>query len=169
MKNYTDSDYALNKFSKGIVYRFADGIAEVNLDNYLAENPGKTEDDFLALKELSDSIYLEQVTAENSQTYRNTFFDELDETALCQVPSPEDIFIGAIDAQKQAEQRKERLRLARRALDKLTEVQRRRYLQYHVKGLTVREIADEEGSHFTTVHESLQAADKKIKKFLANG
>ena len=39
MKNYTDSDYALNKFSDGIVYRFSDGIEEVTLDKYLVENP----------------------------------------------------------------------------------------------------------------------------------
>ena len=32
MKNYKDSDYALNKFSEGIVYRFADRIAEITLE-----------------------------------------------------------------------------------------------------------------------------------------
>ena len=41
MKNYKDSDYALNKFSKGIVYR----------------NPGRTAQDFIELKVLSDEIY----------------------------------------------------------------------------------------------------------------
>jgi hypothetical protein len=40
MKNYKDSDYALNKFSEGIVYRFADRIVEITLEDYLAENPG---------------------------------------------------------------------------------------------------------------------------------
>jgi DNA-directed RNA polymerase specialized sigma24 family protein len=58
---------------------------------------------------------------------------------------------------------------AKAAWDRLTEVQRRRYRMYHAEGLTVREIAEREGSHFTAVHESLQAADKKIKKFLIKG
>lgn len=61
MKNFKDSDYALNKFSEGIVYRFADRIVEITLDDYLTENPGKTEQDFLELKALSDEIYHEQV------------------------------------------------------------------------------------------------------------
>ena len=39
MKNYKDSDYARNKFSEGIVYRFADRIVEITLKDYLAENP----------------------------------------------------------------------------------------------------------------------------------
>lgn len=43
MKNYKDSDYALNKFSEGIVYRFADRIVEITLEDYLAENPGYIE------------------------------------------------------------------------------------------------------------------------------
>ncbi|MDR0818701.1 MAG: RNA polymerase subunit sigma-24, partial [Oscillospiraceae bacterium] len=60
MKNYQNSDYALNKFSKGIVYRFTDGIVEVTLADYLAENPGRTETDFRILKEASDENYLKQ-------------------------------------------------------------------------------------------------------------
>ena len=46
LKNYTDSDYAINKYSEGIVYKFADGIVEVTLADYLRDNPGKTEEDF---------------------------------------------------------------------------------------------------------------------------
>jgi DNA-directed RNA polymerase specialized sigma24 family protein len=169
MNNYKNSDYALNKYSEGIVYRFADGIVEITLADYLAENPGKTEGDYRALKALSDSIFLEEVQAENTQTYKNSPYDELKGTALCQTPSPEDYFIGEIDAREESERRKECLDIANRALDKLTELQRRRYLMYHVDGMAIRAIADIEGTHFTTVHESLQAADKKIKKVLASG
>ena len=43
MKNYKDSDYALNKYSQGIVYKFADGIVEITLEDYLRDNPDKTE------------------------------------------------------------------------------------------------------------------------------
>ncbi len=35
MKNYKDSDYAINKSSEGIVYRFADRIVEIILKDYL--------------------------------------------------------------------------------------------------------------------------------------
>ncbi|KAF5065725.1 hypothetical protein DSECCO2_270830 [anaerobic digester metagenome] len=60
MKNYKDSDYALNKFSKGIVYRFADRIAEITLKDYLAENTYKTLKDFIEFKALSD-LYQEEL------------------------------------------------------------------------------------------------------------
>ena len=43
MKNYRSNDYALNKYSKGIVYKFVDGIVEITLEEYLHSNPDKTE------------------------------------------------------------------------------------------------------------------------------
>lgn len=50
MRNYKDSDYALNRYSQGIVYKFADGIVEVTLEAFLRDNPDKTEEDFAELK-----------------------------------------------------------------------------------------------------------------------
>ena len=43
MKNYKESDYALNKYSQGIVYKFADGIVEITLEDYLRDNPDRKE------------------------------------------------------------------------------------------------------------------------------
>ena len=167
MKNYTNSDYALNKYSQGIVYRFADGIREISLADFLAENPDKTEDDFLALKELSDTIYLNQVRDENAQSKKNSPLDAIDETLLCCVPSPEDLFFGEIDAEEDVNQHKQRLKTARYALDKLTEIQQRRYLMHVVEGLSTWQIAQLESANQKSVHESLQGAEKKIKKVLA--
>lgn len=39
LKNYKDSDYALNKFSEGIVYRFADRIVEITLEDASCGEP----------------------------------------------------------------------------------------------------------------------------------
>ena len=50
MKNFDKSDYALNKFSEGIVYKFSDEIRVITKEQYLRENPDKTEEDFLRLK-----------------------------------------------------------------------------------------------------------------------
>jgi len=85
MKHYKNSDYALNKFSEGIVYRFADDIVEVTL-----------------------------------------------------------------------------------ALDKLTDVQRKRYLLYYVEELTIRQIADIEGVGHSKIQKRIEGAQKKIKKVLAS-
>jgi hypothetical protein len=49
MKNFENNDYALNKHSEGIVYRFADETTEVTLEDYLVENPDKTSADFAAM------------------------------------------------------------------------------------------------------------------------
>ena len=166
MQNYTSSDYALNKYSKGIVYRFVGGVREITLTDYLADNPNKTKEDFLALKELSDAIYLEQVQDENAQTKKNTAYDELDETTLC-VLSPEDLLIEKMNAQAEAKLRQKKLEMARNALESLTSVQRRRYLLYKIEGMATREIAALEGVAHQTVVECLSSADKKIKKYFS--
>ena len=38
-KNYIQEHYAINKHSKGIVYRGADGDFEISLEQFLRENP----------------------------------------------------------------------------------------------------------------------------------
>ena len=70
MQNYRKSDYAINKNSPNIVYRFHNEIIEITLEDYLKENPDKTEHDFAELKALSDQIYYEQDRAESAQTRR---------------------------------------------------------------------------------------------------
>ena len=166
MKNFQDSDYALNKHSEGIVYRFADEIIEVTLADFLAENPGKTEANFAALKAFSDGDYRDQDRSGYRQTWKNAPLNGLDETEQCAAPSPEEILI---DEPEQAEKRQRQVEIAKRALDKLTEVQRRRYLMYHVKGLTEEEIAAIENATHQAVSKSLFGAEKKIKKILSAG
>ena len=67
MKNFDKSDYALNKFSEGIVYKFSNEIREITKEQYLRENPNKTEGDFLKLKEISDEIFLDEIRYETAQ------------------------------------------------------------------------------------------------------
>ena len=56
----------------------------------------------------------------------------------------------------------------KKALSKLTDIQRKRYLLYTIQGLSTWQIADLEGTNQKSVYESLQAAEKKIRKFLAS-
>ncbi len=80
MKNYKDSDYALNKYSGGIVYKFAGRIVEVTLEDYLSENPSKTAEDFRELKALSDEMYHQQVIHENRTSRLDVPIGGLEET-----------------------------------------------------------------------------------------
>ena len=96
MKNFKDSDYAINKFSKSIVYRFANQIKEVTLEDFLSDSPSHTPEKFEQLKKISDEIYLQQVTDENAQTAKNTpLIDNIT------TESPEELLIASILFQTQ--------------------------------------------------------------------
>ena len=172
MKNYQDSDYALNCMNKKVVYNSVVGIIEITETDYLVSALDMDEDDFCAFadfrefKAWSDEGYRVQDRADNKQTRRNISLHGLDETGACAVPSPEDEFIER--PERIARERRRRA-LGKRAFETLTQVQRRRYRLYHVDGKTTREIAEIEGVHFTAVHECLQAAEKKIKNVLGAG
>ena len=86
MKNYRDSDYAVNKFSKGIVYRFDDETIEITLEDYLRENPDKTEEDFLRLKAISDEIFLEEIRLETAQGRKLVSIKDLENNLACAIP-----------------------------------------------------------------------------------
>ena len=165
MKNYRDSDYALNKYSKSIVYRFADSVAEVTMEGYLRENPDKTVDDFYELKAVSDAMYLEQDREEYQQTWKNTPYESLSETDIFSVSTLEDYIIENPERIVKKIQRRE---IGFGVFERLTEVQQRRYRMYHVEHLTMRQIAEIEGTKHQSIVECLAAAEKKINKFLKN-
>ena len=74
MPKYQNSDYAVNKNAKGIVYRFANRTVEVTLEDYLRENPDKTEADFAELKAMSDSDYSDSLKRDYRQTWKDVPF-----------------------------------------------------------------------------------------------
>ncbi|MDD3229522.1 MAG: RNA polymerase subunit sigma-24 [Oscillospiraceae bacterium] len=160
MKNYKDSDYALNKFSEGIVYKFADRIVEITLEDYLAENPGKTAEDFLELKALSDEIYHQQVIHENRTSRLDVSIYGLAETEALATPPLDTELIHKSDGKKA-------MTAAKKLLDsgELTEIQRRRFIQHFFQGLSTRQIARLESVRQQSVWDSLYWASKKLKKF----
>jgi len=168
MKNYQENDYALNKYSKGIVYRFDNMTVTIMLEDYLAENPDKTEDDFLALKRESDKMYRREDRADHKQTYRNMSIKTIEGTASYCTPSPEDMYIAKLDALEEAEQRQERLNTVYLLLNKLTPAQRRRFLQYAVEGMTAQQIADMEGTNQKTVYACIQTAIRELQEKAQN-
>lgn len=157
MKNYRNSDYALNRYREGIVYRFSDQTVEVTLEEYLHDNPDKTAEDFQKIKELSDAIYLEQDRTDSAQTKKNTSLKGVEK--ISDELSIEEIFIEGEDRET-----------ARRALasllneNTLSETQKRRLMAYIVKGVSLRQIASMEGTSHIAVRKSIQSAIKKIRK-----
>lgn len=163
MKNYKDSDYALNKYSEGIVYKFADGVREITLNDYLQEDPGRTKEDFAKLKALSDEIYHQQVVDENRTSRLDVTINGLEETDQVATESLDVEIIRNGERQRAMEAAK----LLLHSSD-LTEIQKRRFVLHFFKGLSYRQIAKREGVFFTSVAESISAATVKMQKYFKN-
>lgn len=164
MKNYKDSDYALNKYSEGIVYKFADRIVEITLSAYLTENPDKTAEDFGELKALSDEIYHRQVMHEHRTSRLDVPINGLEETEQLSSPPPDAVLI-------QRDEGDEAMKAARQLLDsgQLTATQRRRFILHFIHGLSTRQIAVKESVSHVAVHKSIAIAKEKLKNFFEQG
>ena len=160
MRNYKDSDFALNKYSEGIVYRFADGIVEVTLADYLRDNPNQTEADFAKLKALSDEMFHEQDLGDTRYGKRTRSLEFIENTEQYAAASPDTELIHRQDAGQA-------LKAAHQLLEsgKLTEVQKRRFILHYIKGYSTRQIARLENVTQQSVFDSLLWAAKKLKKF----
>ena len=159
MRNYKDSDYALNRYSQGIVYKFTDGVVEVTLEDYLRDNPDKTEADFMELKALSDEIYYRQDRQEYRVSHRDVSINGMEDTIIASALSVDEELV-------QKDEEKKALVSAKCLLEsgKLTAVQKRRFMLHFFKGLSIRQIAKLEGVHQRAVWDSLMWAEKKLKK-----
>lgn len=140
MSDYRNSDYALNKFSGGIVYRFSGEIRVVTMEDYLRENPDKTEEDFQKLKELSDQIYHEELLKENIDRKRTISMTNLESVLADTSPSMEEWYI------KTEEMRCVRVAVIKLFSEKrLTSKQKERFIKHFFKRKSLRQIAEEEG------------------------
>ena len=110
---------------------------------------------------MSDEIYHQQVIHENRTSRLDVSINGLEETEQLAAPPLDLDLIHKSDTKKAKE-------AARRLLDsgELTEIQRRRFILHFVEGLSYRQIARREGVHFTSVHESIEAAAAKLQKFI---
>jgi predicted DNA-binding protein YlxM (UPF0122 family) len=164
MKNYQNSDYALNKYSESIVYRFADGsTTEVTPERYLVENPGKTEADFQAWKDFSDADYLKRDRAENAQTKKNDSIYSAGDVTDLNAPSLEERHLEMLDRET-AIAAFEQIKQS----DELTEIQKRRFLLYIKDGLSLRRIAEHEGVTLRAAAKSVNAGTALLKKYFKN-
>ena len=166
----TNTDWVRNKGIDAIVYRHADGDEVITLERFLADSPGNTAEMFALLKAESDAIYEAEDDAEREQGENE--LPLYDWSEQCAVPSPEDELFGdggAGERQAFLKRREQLLALLPIVMDKLTPTQLRRVRLHREDGLTTRQIAEKEGVDQRTVMDSLEWAEKKIKKVLKNG
>lgn len=155
------SNYALNRNKKAIVYENADGtVLEITFEKIAAGNPEFTEEDFEKLKKFSDQIYLEEQRGDVTyHRHVKSTIDEVDDLSKFATESFENELLNSLEDESLGE-------IIRDYMDeKLTEVQRRRFLMF-LNGITTVKIAEIEGCNQNAVWESIQGARKKLKKFL---
>lgn len=190
-----DPEWRMNITTEDIVYPFADctktvyrkktielkaangittTVAVISEIKY-QKNGSKTErtltdaeftvEQFEAMKEWSDAEYKKQVRSYvNSNRKSVARVDDLED---CPAIAFYEKFAGEEDDDGEDDYRT--VENAFRILDamKLTEVQKRRFMARHIDGMSLREIAEKEKTHFMAVQESLQAAEKKRKKIIS--
>jgi hypothetical protein len=140
------------------VYRFADGTtAEYAIEDYFAENPGKTEQDFKELKKISDAIYEVQDDEWNASTKKNWSMSGMEDTLDSNELTIEEEYIERIDRDTAIEAFNQFIES-----DSLTKIQKRRFKLY-LSGMTQREIAEVEGVSFHAVALSMKKCFSAIK------
>ena len=164
-KNYNHSDYALNKYSNSIVYSGANGIYELTKEAFLASDPSLTEADYEYWKQISDADYLATARRDTYEGKHTVSLDELADAVLASEDNTEDEVLEALEPAPNPLTYENAMRILNACL---TKTQKRRYLKYRKYGMTVRDIAIEEGVHHSAIEDSIRLAEKKIKKYFEN-
>lgn len=151
------SDYSLNKKdTTAIVYIDADKhIIRLTREDFASE------EEFQNWKTWSDADYHDTEKRNHFQDNHTVSMEELGANSIS---------VHGVDAMLEAKHdRLEKMQhdadLVRQIKSKLSETQFRRLWMFHVGGMTMREIAKEEGVSFQCVHKSIAAAKKKIFVF----
>ena len=147
------SHYRLNKRDQeAIVYKSVDGIT-----TRLTAAMFSSREEFRIWKKWSDDDYAE-IERSDRQFYDHIVpLGDYDGA----VPSAEEYVLRTIDRPMQKMYRKD---LTALLLSYLTPSQRRRFLLYHVQGLSQKEISKMEGVHQQTISYSLLSARKTLGK-----
>lgn len=160
MSDYNKSLYAINKFSNNIVYRFGDEIKEITMEDYLNENPSKTEADFIELKKISDEMFHNEDLSNTYYRKKKLSIHDMNEDKIAINDTPLENIIKKEDISRVNAS-------VNMLLDdkKLTEIQKRRFIMHFYENKSLREIAKIEGVHHNPVHRSIRFAIKKLKTF----
>ena len=162
MKNYKNSSYAANKYSKNIVYNSeVSGKTSIALEDFLKSDPTLTEADFEFWKNWSDQDYLEESRGDNKQSWKAVSLSNLeyilDSTQLSleemvEEKTMEDLVLQTL---KQT--------VAVLLSDSvLTETMRVRFDLFYIQGMKVVEIAEAQGVDEKAVRKSLKLIKEKL-------
>ncbi len=163
MKNYRNSSYAANKYSKDIVYNSEiSGTTSISLEDFLKSDPNLTEADFEFWKKWSDLDYETEAKVINRCTKKNVSFSNLAESLSSSGLSMDDYY----------EEREAELNYHIAIGEAIsmffkegyaTEKMKQRFKMYYIDGMSVREIAKVFHVNRPSVYESLSSAMRIFK------
>lgn len=156
MKQFHKTSYSKNKGSEDIVYRSVTGDYSISQEAFLDSDPALRAEDYTFFKRWSDENYRAEDSRDAKEARRVL---PLEHISSLSAPAGEEEN-GSDDLRS--------LENAQRILNAaaLTPVQKRRFLMYHYKGLTLREIAVYEDVGYSKIVKSIVQAEKKIYKIL---
>ena len=156
MKQFHKTSYSKNKGSEDIVYRSVTGDYSISQEAFLDSDPALRAEDYAFFKRWSDENYRAEDSRDAKEARRVL---PLEHISSLSAPAGEEEN-GSDDLRS--------LENAQRILNAaaLTPVQTRRFLMYHYKGLTLREIAVYEDVGYSKIVKSIVQAEKKIYKIL---
>ena len=164
MKNYKNSSYAANKYSKDIVYNSeVSGRTSITLEGFLKSDPTLTEADFEFWKNWSDQDYLEESRSDNKQSWKAVSLSNLeyilDSTQLPLEEMVEDKTMEGLVLQTLKQT------VAVLLSDSvLTETMKVRFEMFYIQGMRVIEIAEAQGVDEKAVRKSLERIKVKLIK-----
>ena len=164
MKNYKNSSYAANKYSKDIVYNSeVSGSTSITLEGFLKSDPTLTEADFEFWKNWSDQNYLEESRGDNKQSWKAVSLFNLeyilDSTQLSLEEMVEDKTMEGLVLQTLKQT------VAVLLSDSvLTETMKVRFEMFYIQGMRVIEIAEAQGVDEKAVRKSLERIKVKLIK-----
>ena len=165
MKNYKNSSYAANKYSKDIVYNSeVSGTTSITLKDFLKSDPTLTEADFERWKNWSDNDYKEESNITNLHTRKDISLTSLGEVVA-------DFGIPLEVAYEEAEIERTNHIAIRKALKMLyddsgfTEKMKKRFEMYIFQGMNCEKIGEALGVDAKPVRCSVKSALKKFKVY----
>ena len=159
--NFKKLDYGKNRYSESIIYSGANGDYGISKEDFLASDPSLTEVDYELWKNWSDADYRSADRKDTQESKRTLDIDQFADTELLSMESTENEVLEELEPTPNPYTYENAMWLVDSCL---TDIQKRRYLQYVCEGLSTYEISALEGCNQKSVHESIHAAIKKIEK-----
>lgn len=167
MKNYKNSSYAANKYSKDIVYNSeVSGSTAISLEDFLKSDPTLTESDFEFWKNWSDKDYLEEARDDNRHSWKCQNLSCIDKI----IDHSQELMEEIVENEMLEDVLHTALKSALEDLynDRFfTRIMKDRFEMYFYKGMSTIEISIHQNVNSKSVAESVNSALNKLKRYFS--